>query len=54
MAFKKKHLVAPYEPFPLEKALQIINNPEHQEFAAAVASGQVEKFLQENKELGND
>jgi len=54
MAFKKKHLTAPYEPFSLDKALQIINNPEHKEFAAAVASGQVEKYLQENKDLSNE
>jgi len=50
LAFKKKHLAAPYEPFPLEKAMEIINNPEHKEFAEAIATGQVEKFLQDNKE----
>jgi beta-N-acetylhexosaminidase len=46
LAFKKKHLSAPYEPFPLPKALEIIHRPEHKEFAAAVKSGEVEKFLQ--------
>jgi beta-N-acetylhexosaminidase len=46
LAFKKRHLSAPYEPFPLPKALEIINRPEHKEFAAAVKSGDVEKFLQ--------
>jgi beta-N-acetylhexosaminidase len=50
MAFKKKHLVAPYEPFTLDKALQIINSPERKEFAEAVATGQVEKFLQDSPE----
>ncbi len=51
VAFKKKHLLAPYDPFPINKAMEIINNPEHKEFAEAVATGQVEKFLQETKEL---
>ncbi len=46
MAFKRKHLSAPVDPFPLKKALEIINRPEHKEFAEAVATGQVEKFLQ--------
>lgn len=47
MAFKRKHLSGPVDPFPLKKALEIINRPEHKEFAAAVASGDVEKFLQD-------
>ena len=50
MAFKRKHLSGPVEPFPLKKALEIINRPEHKEFAAAVASGDVSKFLQAEEE----
>lgn len=50
LSFKKKHLAAPYEPFPLPKALEIINNPIHKEFAEAVNTGNVEKFLQDNEE----
>jgi beta-N-acetylhexosaminidase len=50
MAFKRKHLSGPVDPFPLDKALEIINRSEHKEFAAAVASGDVEKFLKESKE----
>lgn len=46
MAFKRKHLSAPVDPFPLKKALEIINRPEHKEFALAVASGKVDSFLQ--------
>jgi beta-N-acetylhexosaminidase len=45
MAFKKKHLTAPYDPFPLEKAMEVINRTEHKEFAAAIKTGEVEKFL---------
>lgn len=45
MAFKRKHLSAPVDPFPLKKALEVINRPEHKEFAQAVATGNVEKFL---------
>lgn len=47
MAFKRKHLSGPVDPFPLKKALEIINRSEHKDFAAAVASGDVQKFLQE-------
>ncbi|MCC6137239.1 MAG: beta-N-acetylhexosaminidase [Bdellovibrionaceae bacterium] len=47
LAFKKKHIQAPQDPFPLEKALEVINRPEHKEFALAVASGKVDKYLQE-------
>ncbi len=50
MAFKRKHLSGPVDPFPLDKAMEIINRTEHKEFAAAVASGDVEKFLKESKE----
>lgn len=50
MAFKRKHLSGPVDPFPLNKALEIINRPEHKEFAAAVASGEVDKFLQQEDE----
>lgn len=46
LAFKKKNLTTPYEPFPLKKALEVINRTEHKEFSAAVKSGEVEKFLQ--------
>jgi beta-N-acetylhexosaminidase len=50
LAFKKKHLSAPYEPFPLAKAMEIISRPEHKEFAVAIKTGEVEKFLQNNLE----
>ncbi|MCC6138210.1 MAG: hypothetical protein IT287_06235 [Bdellovibrionaceae bacterium] len=47
LAFKKKHIHTTQDPFPLEKALEVINRPEHKEFALAVASGKVDKYLQE-------
>ncbi len=50
MAFKRKHLSGNVDPYPLKKALEIINRPEHKEFAAAVASGDVQKFLQDAPE----
>lgn len=48
--FKKKKINKPYEPLPLQKALEIINRTEHKEFAAAIASGDVEHFLHQVKE----
>jgi beta-N-acetylhexosaminidase len=47
LSFKKKHLPQPQDPFPFEKAMEVINRPEHKEFAEAVATGQVQKFLQD-------
>lgn len=48
LAFKKKHIQAPQDPLPLDKAMDIINRTEHKEFALAVASGDVKKYLQDN------
>lgn len=48
--FKKKYLQAPQNPFPLDKALEVINRPEHKEFAEAVATQKVDKFLQDQTE----
>lgn len=50
LAFKKKHLPGAQDPFPLEKALEVINRTEHKEFAKAVASGDVQKYIQDNDE----
>ncbi|MBY0314369.1 MAG: beta-N-acetylhexosaminidase [Bdellovibrionales bacterium] len=45
LAFKKKHLVAPYDPFPLDKALEVLDRKDHKDFSQALASGDVEKYL---------
>lgn len=50
ISFKKKYLPGPQDPFPIEKALEVIHRPEHKEFALAVASGHVQKFLNEPAE----
>jgi beta-N-acetylhexosaminidase len=50
MAFKRKHLAGPVDPFPFKKAMEIIERPEHKEFAEAIATGQAQKFLQDEKE----
>ncbi|MCB9072456.1 MAG: beta-N-acetylhexosaminidase [Bdellovibrionaceae bacterium] len=50
LSFKKKHIGDSQMPYPLEKAMDIIKRQEHKEFAEAVASGQVQKFLQDSPE----
>ncbi len=50
LSFKKKNLAAPYDPFPLDKALEILDRKDHKEFAEAVATGQVEKYLHSAEE----
>lgn len=48
--FKKKKISTPYDPFPLKKAMEIIERQEHKEFAAAIATEDVEKFIHQTNE----
>lgn len=50
LSFKKKHLEAPYEPFPLKKAMEIIERKEHKDFAAAIKTGDVAQFIPQNED----
>lgn len=50
IAFKKKNLEKPHEPFPLDKAMEVIQRQEHKEFALAVASGEAKDFAHQVKD----